>query len=213
MIVLNQTNSIANSYLADLRNVAVQHDRLRFRTNLERLGMLMAYEVSKTLDFESKTISTPLKSTSVQMPNDGIVLISILRASLPFMDGFLKVFDKADVGFIGAWRKEEGDSIEVSLDYAAAPDLNGKTMILIDPMLATGKSLIVTLNQILKNGIPKKIHICSAISSPEGISYVRENIKMDYQMWTWAVDEKLNEQSYIVPGLGDAGDLSFGSKL
>jgi uracil phosphoribosyltransferase len=213
MIILNHSNSIANCYLADLRNVAVQQDRLRFRTNLERLGTLMAYEVSKSLDFESKTITTPLKETSVQLPNDDIVLISILRAALPFMDGFLKVYDKASVGFIGAWRKEEGDSIEVSLDYTAAPDLNGKTVILMDPMLATGKSLVVALNQILKNGRPKKMHICSVISAPEGISYVKENIKIDYQMWTWAVDEKLNEQSYIVPGLGDAGDLSFGSKI
>jgi uracil phosphoribosyltransferase len=123
----------------------------------------MAYEVSKTLDFESKAIRTPLKETSVQVPNDDIVLISILRAALPFMDGFLKVFDKASVGFIGAWRKEEGNTIEVALDYAAAPDLNGKTVILMDPMLATGKSLVAAVNQLLKNGSPKEIHICSVI--------------------------------------------------
>ncbi|PIQ47142.1 MAG: uracil phosphoribosyltransferase [Cytophagales bacterium CG12_big_fil_rev_8_21_14_0_65_40_12] len=213
MFVLNHSNSIANSYLADLRNIAVQEDRLRFRTNLERLGVLMAYEVSKTLDFESKTISTPLKETSVQVPNDDIVLIAVLRAALPFMDGFLKIFDRASVGFVGAWRKEGGGSIEVALDYVAAPDLNGKTLILVDPMLATGKSLVRVLNEILKNGSPKKMHFCSVISAPEGIDYVKSNVKMDYQMWTWAVDEKLNEQSYIVPGLGDAGDLSFGSKL
>jgi uracil phosphoribosyltransferase len=213
MIVLNHTPSIANSYLAYLRNVEVQQDRLRFRNNLERLGTLMAYELSKTLVFESKTINTPLKLTAVQTPKEEIVLISILRAALPFTDGFLKVFDKADVGFIGAWRKEDGDSVEIALDYTAAPDLTGKTLILIDPMLATGKSLVAAMNQILKNGKPNKIHFCSVISAPEGISYVEKNLASNYEMWTWAVDEKLNDQSYIVPGLGDAGDLSFGSKL
>lgn len=212
MIVLNHTHSIANSYLADLRSAELQKDRLRFRKNLERLGTLMAYELSKTLSFKPTSIQTPLKEAKVYLPKEDIVLISILRAALPFVDGFLEIFDKADVGFIGAWRKE-GKTIEVALDYTAAPDLTGKTLILVDPMLATGKSLVAALNQILKNGKPNKVYICSVISAPEGITYVENSINMDFEMWTWAVDEKLNEQSYIVPGLGDAGDLSFGSKL
>jgi uracil phosphoribosyltransferase len=213
MIVLSRINSIANNYLADLRNVEVQQDRSRFRNNLELLGALMAYELSKTLDFESATIHTPLKSTTVKTAKEEIVLISILRAAQPFMNGFLQIFDKADVGFVGAWRKEASESIEIGLDYSAAPDLNGKTVILIDPMLATGKSIIAALNQLLKNGKPKKVHFCSVISSPEGIAYVENNVLTENEIWTWALDEKLNNQFYIVPGLGDAGDLAYGSKL
>tara|TARA_A100000171_G_scaffold51192_2_gene64771 strand:+ start:1657 stop:2298 length:642 start_codon:yes stop_codon:yes gene_type:complete len=213
MRVLNTSNSIANTYLAELRNVEVQNDRLRFRTNLQRLGTLMAYEISKTLQFEEKQIQTPLAITSEQTISDSIVLVSVLRAAVPFMNGFLDVFDHSEVGFIGAWRKEETENIEVALEYSAAPNLEGKTLILIDPMLATGKSLVASLNQILKNGKPASIHLASVIAAPEGIEYLKRNIEVDHELWIWAVDEKLNDKSYIVPGLGDAGDLSFGSKL
>lgn len=213
MRVLNTSNSIANNYLAELRNVEVQNDRLRFRTNLHRLGTLMAYEISKVLAFETTEIQTPLAKTSEQTVSNSIVLVSILRAAVPFMNGFLEVFDRAEVGFIGAWRKEETTNIEVALEYTATPDLNGKTLILIDPMLATGKSLVSSLNQILKHGNPSTIHLASVIAAPEGLEYVKNNINAQHELWTWAVDEKLNDKSYIVPGLGDAGDLSFGSKL
>ncbi|MGW8121564.1 uracil phosphoribosyltransferase [Roseivirga echinicomitans] len=213
MRVLNTSNSIANNYLAELRNIEVQNDRLRFRTNLQRLGTLMAYEISKGLNFETTAIQTPLAKTSVQTISDSIVLVSILRAAVPFMNGFLDVFDRAEAGFIGAWRKEDADQVEVALEYSAAPNLDGKTLILIDPMLATGKSLVASLNQILKNGKPASVHLASVLAAPEGIDYLKKNIDHEYQLWTWAVDEKLNQKSYIVPGLGDAGDLSFGSKL
>ncbi|KOF02506.1 uracil phosphoribosyltransferase [Roseivirga seohaensis subsp. aquiponti] len=213
MRVLNTINSIANTYLAELRNVEVQNDRLRFRTNLQRLGTLMAYEISKTLHFEKQKIQTPLAITAEQTISDSIVLVSILRAAVPFMNGFLDVFDHSEVGFIGAWRKEETENIEVALEYSAAPNLEGKTLILIDPMLATGKSLVASLNQILKNGKPAGIYLASVIAAPEGIEYLKRNIEVDHELWIWAVDEKLNDKSYIVPGLGDAGDLSFGSKL
>jgi len=213
MKVLNTENSIANNYLAELRDVSVQKDRLRFRTNLQRLGALMAYEISKTLKFETKEIQTPLAITSEKVLEDSVVLISILRAAVPFMNGFLEVFDRAEAGFIGAWRKEESTDIEVVLEYTAGPDMTGKTLILIDPMLATGKSLVASLNQILKNGKPASIHMASVIAAPEGIDYIKRNISIPFELWTWAMDEKLNDKSYIVPGLGDAGDLSFGPKL
>ena len=213
MKVLNTENSIANNYLAELRDVSVQKDRLRFRTNLQRLGALMAYEISKTLKFETKEIQTPLAITSEKVLEDSVVLISILRAAVPFMNGFLEVFDRAEAGFIGAWRKEESTDIEVVLEYTAGPDMTGKTLILIDPMLATGKSLVASLNQILKNGKPVSIHMASVIAAPEGIDYIKRNISIPFELWTWAMDEKLNDKSYIVPGLGDAGDLSFGPKL
>ncbi|WP_339694065.1 uracil phosphoribosyltransferase [uncultured Roseivirga sp.] len=213
MRILNTSNSIANNYLAELRNIEVQTDRLRFRTNLQRLGTLMAYEISKSLAYKTTEIQTPLAKTSEQTISDSIALVSILRAAIPFMNGFLEVFDNAEVGFIGAWRKEETDNIEVALEYTAAPNINDKTLILIDPMLATGKSLVSSLNQILKHGTPSTIHLASVIAAPEGIEYLKNNIKVKHELWTWAVDEKLNDKSYIVPGLGDAGDLSFGSKL
>ena len=191
MRVLNTSNSIANTYLAELRNVEVQKDRLRFRTNLQRLGTLMAYEISKTLHFEEQKIQTTLAITAEQTISDSIVLVSILRAAVPFMNGFLDVFDHSEVGFIGAWRKEETENIEVALEYSAAPNLEGKTLILIDPMLATGKSLVASLNQILKNGKPASIHLASVIAAPEGIEYLKRNIEVDHELWIWAVDEKL----------------------
>lgn len=213
MRVLNTADSIANNYLAELRSISVQSDRLRFRTNLQRLGSLMAYEISKTLNFEPTEIETPLATISENTLKDSVVLVSILRAAIPFTNGFLDVFDHAEAGFIGAWRKEESTEIEVALEYTAAPDLTGKTLILIDPMLATGKSLVKSLNQILKNGQPASIHLATVIAVPEGIDYVERNISVPHELWTWAVDERLNDKSYIVPGLGDAGDLSFGPKL
>lgn len=216
MFKLNQQNSIANTYLAEIRNVNVQHDRLRFRKNIERLGELLAYEISKSLSFKQTSITTPLKDTSVNLISDQPILISVLRAAMPFYQGFLNIYDHADSGFIGAYRTEEvkdGDEIEISLLYQAAPNIDGKEVILIDPMLATGKSFLKSIENLQKNGLPKMIHIASVIAAPEGVAYLEQNIRLPYKLWTCALDEKLNSNSYIVPGLGDAGDLAFGEKL
>jgi uracil phosphoribosyltransferase len=216
MFILNQQNSIANTYLAEIRNIDVQHDRLRFRKNIERLGELLAYEISKSLSFKQTSITTPLKETSVNLISDQPILISVLRAAMPFYQGFLNIYDHADSGFIGAYRTEEvkdGAEIEISLLYQAAPNIDGKEVILIDPMLATGKSFLKSIENLQKNGLPKMIHIASVIAAPEGVAYLEQNIKLPYKLWTCALDEKLNSNSYIVPGLGDAGDLAFGEKL
>ncbi|MBO3699571.1 uracil phosphoribosyltransferase [Roseivirga sp. E12] len=214
MFILNQTNSIANNYLAQLRDQRIQTDRLRFRQNLERLGTLLAYEVSKDLAYSTKMIQTSLAQTSAETVSDDVVIVSILRAAIPFSNGFVQIFDQAEFGFIGAARQEsEGDEVKVNLDYAAAPDLTGKTLIIADPMLATGKSLVKSIDRLKKNGTPKTVHLASVIAAPEGIAYLNENLGLDFKIWTCALDEKLNEQSYIIPGLGDAGDLAFGPKL
>ncbi|WP_215224332.1 uracil phosphoribosyltransferase [Echinicola shivajiensis] len=214
MFILNHHDSIAHQFLEGLRDINIQKDRLRFRTNLERLGQILAYEISKALSYEEHTIATPLAKTNSKKLKSQPVLISILRAAMPFYNGFLNYFDEADSGFIGAYRKEnEGEELSIEFNYLAAPLLAGKEVIIIDPMLATGKSLITTIDHLLQHGNPKKIHIAAAIAAPEGIDYIKENLKTPYQLWIGALDEKLNDKAYIVPGLGDAGDLSFGPKL
>ena len=213
MFVLNSHNSIANKYLSEIRDLDIQGDRMRFRKNLNRLGFLLGYEISKCLNFETQVVTTPLSSVKIDLPTDDIVILTIMRAGLPFQEGFMDVFDGADAGFIGAWRDDEGEKIEVELNYLATGDLTNKTVILVDPMLATGKSLVKTVDKLLAHGKPKHLHLAAAIAAPEGIDFLATNLKIEYKLWTCAVDEKLNEKSYIVPGLGDAGDLSFGEKL
>lgn len=213
LFALNQENSVANHYLAEIRDVSVQSDRLRFRANMKRLGMLLAYELSKSLSYGKKKVATPLAEMEVEVVQNELVLIPIMRAALPFYEGFLEVFDRADAGFIGAWRTHEEGNIDAVLNYQAAPDLNGKTVIVIDPMLATGKSLVKTVNSLASHGKPQQLHLASVIAAPEGIAYVRSSLNQEHHIWTCAVDKKLNEDAYIVPGLGDAGDLAFGSKL
>lgn len=216
MFILNQSKSIANHFLAELRDIHIQKDSMRFRKNLERLGEIMAYEVSKSLNYQNKEISTPLQKTNVPVLVAQPVLIGILRAALPFFQGFLNFYDQAESGFIGAFRQEKKskeDDIEIDFLYQAAPSIEGKEVILIDPMLASGKSYVTTIEHLLRNGKPKKIHIVSVIGAPEGIAYIRENIKIPIQFWICALDDKLNDQAYILPGLGDAGDLSFGEKI
>ncbi|AWW30310.1 uracil phosphoribosyltransferase [Echinicola strongylocentroti] len=214
MFVLTDHNSIANQYMEGLRDISQQNDRLKFRRNMERLGEIIAYELSKSLDYSSHAITTPLAETTSNKLSDSPVIISILRAAIPFYQGFLNYFDQADSGFIGAYRKAEtsGTEVEIDFSYLAAPNIEGKEIILVDPMLATGKSLITSVGQLLKNGTPKKIHIAAVIAAPEGIHHLKERLGLPYQLWLGAVDEKLNEKAYIVPGLGDAGDLSFGPK-
>lgn len=213
LINLGDQNSIAHHFLAEVRDKGIQADRLRFRKNLERLGEIMAYEISKNLVYQSRSIETPLKRTSINSIHELPVLITVLRAGLPYFQGFQNFFDQADAGFIGAYRKEGGEEIKIHLEYLAAPDLKNKDIILIDPMLATGKSFIRSVNELLGHGTPRHLHIASLIASPEGVQYLRENLTIPFTIWTFSLDEKLDSRFYIVPGLGDAGDLSYGQKL
>lgn len=216
MFILDKKNSIANHFLYQLRDSEIQKDRFRFRKNLERLGEIMAYEISKSLPFYQKSIKTPLGNSSVELIKYQPVLISVLRAAIPFYQGFLNFFDDSDSGFIGAYRKGETDdskNIEIDYLYQAAPSIEGREVILIDPMLATGKSFIKTIENLYKNGNPSKIHIASVIAAPEGIDFLQKNTNQSVEIWICSLDEKLNDKSYIIPGLGDAGDLSFGVKL
>ena len=213
MFILNQQLSIANQFLAELRNVSIQQDRLRFRRNLERLGEVMAYEISKEMDYRPTTIQTPLASTTAVLPVSQPIVIPILRAAMPFFQGVINYYDQADCGFIGAYRKEGEGEVEIDFGYMAAPDIDNKEVLLVDPMLATGKSFIKSVDNLLKYGRPSKIHIVAVIASPQGVTYVKENLAVPYKFWLCSLDEGLNDKYYIVPGLGDAGDLAYGSKL
>ncbi len=213
MFVLSDFNSVGNQFIAELRDVSIQGDKLRFRKNLERVGEILAYEISKSFQYGPKEIKTPLAKMEVTIPTVNPVIIAVLRASLPFYQGFLNFFDKAESGFIGAFREESAEQIKINLGYHASPDLNEKTLILADPMLATGKSLVQSINTLLTHGTPEIIHIAAVIASPEGIAYIAENCKIPHKLWIGAVDQGLNSKSYIFPGLGDAGDLAFGEKL
>ena len=213
MFILSDQPSIANQFLAELRDIRTQQDRMRFRKNLERLGELLAYEVSKTLSYQTKEVQTPLQSTQMELPVDQVVLVAVLRAALPFYQGFLNSFDQAESGFIGAFRQEDGAEIGVNLGYHASPQLDNKVLILVDPMLATGTSCVTALKTLLEHGTPKAIHIVAAFAAPEGVEYLSRHLNISYSLWLGTLDEKLNSKSYIVPGLGDAGDLAFGEKL
>lgn len=211
--VLNQQNSVANQYLLELRDKNIQQNRIRFRKNIERLGELMAYEISKKFQYDSRSVQTPLGASVVNIPTENPVLITVLRAGLPYFIGFQNIFGEADCGFIGAYRKESEANLTITLDYLATPTLEGRTVILVDPMLATGQSVVKAIHALLKHGAPKHVHIAALVSAPEGVALLKENLTLSHDVWTWALDEKLNAQHYIVPGLGDAGDLSFGEKL
>ncbi len=214
MFILNETNSIANHLLADLRDVEVQNDREKFRNNLFKLGQILAYEISKSLEFKTQQIQTPIAETSTKFSKDNIVIISILRAAEPFANGFLSFLTQAEVGFVGVSRRGHlKEEIEADLGYVACPNLEGKVLIVVDPMLATGKSLVESFQALISYGKPKQVHLASVIASPEGVKYLKQNIAPDCNLWTCALDKELNEKGYIVPGLGDAGDLSFGQKV
>lgn len=211
--ILNKQHSIANQYLFELRDKAIQQDRERFRKNVERLGELMAYEISKKLEYKSTSVQTPLGTSEVHVLVEKPVLITVMRAGLPYFNGFQNYFGQSDCGFIGAYRKESSTTLAIKLDYIATPSLEGRTVILIDPMLATGQSVLKSISALLEHGKPSHLHLASLIASPEGVAYLKEHVKISNDVWTWTLDEKLNEQSYIVPGLGDAGDLSYGEKM
>jgi uracil phosphoribosyltransferase len=214
MFILTDTNSVANHFIAEMRDVNIQQDAMRFRKNMERLGEVLAYEISKVLAYQTATVQSPLAEATTHLLQEQPVLVAILRASLPFHQGFLNVFDRAENAFIGAYRgKHRADeTFDIEMNYLASPDLNNKTIILIDPMLATGKSLIKSYEALLAYGKPAQTIIVAAIAAPEGIQFLQEFIP-DANFFIGTVDEKLNDKFYIIPGLGDAGDLSYGGKL
>lgn len=214
VIDLSKNNSLLNHWVAELRDVHVQNDRMRFRRNIERIGEVAAYELSKTLAFKSVEVTTPLGIAPTQLLNEQPVLATILRAGLPLHQGMLNYFDKADNAFISAYRKHHPDgSFEISLEYLSCPNLNGRVLILCDPMLATGASLVETIQVIQKTYTPAQIHIVVTIASHKGIEHVEKELGADTLIWCAAIDPILNDKSYIVPGLGDAGDLAFGTKM
>lgn len=211
---LSDADSVLQHYLAEIRDVAVHGDRLRFRRNIERIGEVMAYEISKALPYAAAEVTTPLGVKAVRRLRDPIVVCSILRAGLPLHTGFLNVFDAADNGFISAYRHhpDGGADFEIRVEYQAVADLDGKTVLLVDPMLATGQSLVAAYRRLMQRGKPAAVHIAAVIAAPEGIAHLQEHLPADCRLWIAAMDDGLDARSYIVPGLGDAGDLAFGDK-
>lgn len=212
---LGAQNSIFNQYIAEIRDAVIQQDTLRFRFNMERLGAIFAYEISRTMEYESKEIVTSLGIAEVPVLAQSPVLGTILRAGLPLHRGMLNAFDKADNAFVSAYRKHTKDgSFNIQVEYVSSPDLNDRILILSDPMLATGASLVLSYKALLAKGKPSHTHIVTLIASTEGVEYIKRYLpKDDITLWVGAIDEELTAQAYIVPGLGDAGDLAFGSKI
>ncbi|MEQ6125004.1 uracil phosphoribosyltransferase [Pseudotenacibaculum sp. MALMAid0570] len=212
---LAKNNSVLNTFLKEIREQDIQKDSMRFRRNIERIGEVLSYELSKDLSFSSEQIQTVLGVKESEIINDNLVICSILRAGLPLHQGVLNYFDAAENAFISAYRyhPKNDDEFEIKVEYFASPSLDGKTLILADPMLATGQSLVTVYNAILKFGTPKKIHLMSVIGATKGIEYIQKHFSEDTDLWIADIDETLNDKGYIVPGLGDAGDLAFGSKL
>ncbi|MDD6124328.1 MAG: uracil phosphoribosyltransferase [Bacteroidales bacterium] len=214
VINLGENSSVINSYMAQLRDTQVQVNRPLFRRNLERVARAMAYEVSRTLDYSEKEVRTPLGIKRVPTCDDHIVVGTVLRAGLAFHQGFLDTFDQADSAFVAAYREEGAGELKIHVEYMAAPDLNGCTFLLVDPMLATGGSLDLSYQAFLKHGTPRKLHICCVIAAQQGIDRLQQAFPSDdVTLWLAGIDPQLNADAYIVPGLGDAGDLSFGPKL
>lgn len=215
VIELGAKNTIINNYIAELRNVEVQGDRMRFRKNLERIGELIAYEISKTLDYETVTVTTPLGEKETNIIVDQPVLATIMRAGLPLHQGFLNIFDKADNAFIAAYRKyDKNEDFEIRIEYYSAANIDGRVLMLVDPMLATGSSLVQCLDGLLHDDMkPSKLHLVAVIASAEGVDYVKKKLaKYDATLWVGDIDDELTAKAYIVPGLGDAGDLAYGEK-
>lgn len=212
---LSENNSVLNHFLGQIRNLNVQKDSMRFRRNMERIGEVMAYELSKNLHYATVEIQTPLgikKTTEIQ---DQLVLCSILRAGLTMHLGFLNYFDSAENGFISAYRHHPNNDayFDILVEYQAVADIENKTLLLLDPMLATGQSIVAVFHKLMEKGTPKEIHVAVIIAAPEGIAYLEEHLPDSCHLWVAALDEKLNDKKYIVPGLGDAGDLAYGEKL
>ena len=211
---LSLQDSVFNQFMAEIRDINVQNDRLRFRRNLERLGEILAYEISKTLRYETRAVKTPLAVSECSVLVEQPVLATILRAGLPLHQGLLNVFDQAENTFISAYRihHDDDDAFDVEVEYLASPGLEGKTVILCDPMLATGSSMVLAYKALLERGTPRRTHVATVIASEQGIDFVKQNMPANTTIWAGAIDHELTPRSYIVPGLGDAGDLAYGDK-
>ncbi|MFT4801886.1 MAG: uracil phosphoribosyltransferase [Flavobacteriaceae bacterium] len=212
---IGKNNSILNKFIAEIRDVAIQKDSLRFRRNIERIGEILGYELSKFVEYSNKSIITPLGIKNIKLPANKIVICSILRAGLPLHQGLLNYFDDAENAFISAYRHHPNndDNFEIVVEYFAAPSIKGKTLLLADPMLATGQSLVAVYEAIKKQRTIEEVHIVSVIGSTEGIDFIKSHFPENTHLWVAAIDDELNNKGYIVPGLGDAGDLAFGTKL
>ncbi|GLB52884.1 uracil phosphoribosyltransferase [Neptunitalea chrysea] len=212
---LSSENSIVHKFINELRDVTIQNDRMRFRKNIHRIGEVLAYELSKTLKYTNKTIETPLAPYNASKISDDVVICSVLRAGLPLHEGILSFFDEAQNTFISAYRHHTNseNDFEIIVEYLASPSIEGKTLIIADPMLATGQSLVAVQKALEKMGTPKHIHIAAVIGATQGISFVENHFPENTDLWIAAIDPELNEKGYIVPGLGDAGDLAYGTKL
>ena len=217
IIDLSKNNSIINQFLAEMRDIDYQQNRLLFRNNIMRVGEMMAYEISKTLDYVPRNVQTPLGVSTVNVPADKVILATIFRAGLPFHNGFLNVFDHAGNAFVSAYREytdNEHTQVGIHVEYLATPSVEGKTLIIADPMLATGGSMELGYKAFLTKGTPKRIHVACVIASPEGIEHVKNTFPDDKTtVWCAAIDPGMNEHKYIVPGFGDAGDLCYGDKV
>lgn len=214
IINFDKTPSLVSQYMAELRDKNVQTDMLRFRRNLERIGEIMAYEISKTIRYRKEDVETPLATAHCDVIDEQIVLATIFRAGIPFHKGFLDYFDKAQNAFVSAYRKyREKENFDVFIEYIASPKIEGKTLILVDPMLATGSSMELSYKALLTKGNPAKIHVASVIASKAAVDYIKNTFPEDKTtVWIGAIDDVINAHSYIVPGLGDAGDLAYGIK-
>jgi len=212
---LGSTDSVFNQYMAELRDAVIQQDRMRFRRNLERIGQVMAYEISKSFEYDDEEVTTPLGIKQIRTMHEQPVIATILRAGLPFHNGMLSMFDQADSAFIAAYRKydkNEEDS-EIRVEYFSSPDIEDRVLILCDPLLATGESIVKTLNGLMEDMMPKEIHIAVAVASQDGLDYVERTMsRLPVTIWVGSVDEELTARAYVVPGIGDVGDLAYGEK-
>ena len=216
VINFSEQNSVLNQYMAELRDKSYQRNRLLFRNNLERVGELMAYELSKTLNYRVKSVTTPLGTAEVSVPKDDLLVATVLRAGLPFHHGFLRIFDRADNAFVSAYRmytNREHTEVGIHTEYMASPAAKGKTLVICDPMLATGGSMVAAYEALLATGRPAAVHIACVIAAPEGVEMLRQNVADNVTLWCAAIDPGMNEHKYIVPGFGDCGDLCYGEKL
>lgn len=216
VINLSEQNSVVNQYMAELRDKKYQQNRLLFRNNIMRIGEMMAYEISKTLTYKPKTVTTPLGTIDIPLSKDDLLVATVLRAGLPLHEGFLRVFDKAQNAFVSAYRmytNREHTEVGIHTEYMASPSAKGKTLIIVDPMLATGGSMAAAYEALIKTGKPSRVHIACVIGTPEGVEVLRQTVSDDTTLWCAAIDPGMNEHKYIVPGFGDAGDLCYGEKL
>lgn len=216
VINFSEQNTVINQYMAELRDKSYQKNRALFRNNIARIGEMMAYELSKTLTYKPKTVTTPLGTIDIPLVKDELLLATVLRAGLPFHQGFLNVFDHAENAFVSAYRmytNREHTEVGIHTEYMASPSVKGKTLVIVDPMLATGGSMAAAYEALVKTGKPHAVHICCVIAAPEGIEFLKKSLPEECTLWCAAIDPGMNENKYIVPGFGDCGDLCFGEKL